>query len=186
MNRKGERVPLKTKRSRRVLEVTPRLIATLRTLKLASRYSGPHDLAFCTRIGTGHDHRNIGGRVLARAVKRAGLEAVERNGELVLPAPTFHALRHTHASRLIAAGWDVAEVSARLGHTNVATTLRIYTHEFDAARRSDDRRNRLAALYGGNVEAPVEAGEVSTRQQTATPGQAEVLSLAQTATGSST
>jgi len=92
--------------------------------------------------GRGHDHRNIGGRVLARAVERAKLSA---------PAPTFHDLRHTHASALIAHGWDIESVSARLGHRDVATTQRIYIHEFDAANRSDERRAKLAALYGGNA-----------------------------------
>ena len=46
LSRQGERVPLKTKRSRRVLEVTPQLIAALRRHKLASARSGPHDLVF--------------------------------------------------------------------------------------------------------------------------------------------
>jgi integrase len=44
---------------------------------------------------------------------------------------------------LIAAGCDIEEVSARLGHSNVATTQRSYIHAFDAARRRDDRRSRL-------------------------------------------
>jgi integrase len=66
---------------------------------------------------------------------------------VVQPAPTFHSLRHSHASALIAAGWDIEEVSVRLGDTNVASTQRIYVHRFDAAGRSDDRRNRLAALF---------------------------------------
>jgi integrase len=70
---------------------------------------------------------------------------------------TFHSLRHSHASALIAAGWDIAEVSARLGHSSVATTQRIYVHQFDAAGRSDHRRDRLARLYSGKVEADVEA-----------------------------
>ena len=91
-------------------------------------------------------------------MKRAGLEAVEREGKVVEHAPTFHNLRHSHGSALIAAGWDIEEVSARLGHANVATTMRAYVHEYEAARRSDDRRNRLAALYG---DAPPEPhGEV--------------------------
>jgi integrase len=91
--------------------------------------------------------------VLARSVKRAGLEAVERNGVVVEPAPTFHSLRHSHASRLIATGWDIEEVSARLGHSNISTTQRIYVHEFDAARRTDERRARLAVLYGSPPES---------------------------------
>jgi integrase len=152
LDRNGQRAPLKTKRSRRVLELTPQLILTLRRHKLATVYSGPHDLVFTSKTGRGHDHRNIGGRVLSRAVRRAGLQAVERNGMTIQPAPTFHALRHSHASTLIAAGWDIAEVSARLGHSSIATTQRIYVHRFDAARRSDDRRNRLAVLYGETAQ----------------------------------
>jgi site-specific recombinase XerD len=34
------------------------------------------------------------------------------------PAPTFHSLRHSHASALIADGMDVSEVSARHGHAD--------------------------------------------------------------------
>jgi integrase len=155
LDRKGRRVPLKTKRSRRVLEVTPGLIARLREARVASISSAPHDLAFTTRARTAHDHRNIGGRVLKRAVKRAELEAVrDRHGTLVQPAPTFHDLRHSHASALIAQGWDIEEVSARLGHASVATTQRIYVHAFDAARRSSDRRDRLARLYRDTQSPP--------------------------------
>lgn len=40
----------------------------------------------------------------------------------------FHALRHTCATLLIEAGNDVKNVSAVLGHSNVTTTLNIYTH----------------------------------------------------------
>ena len=43
---------------------------------------------------------------------------------------TFHALRHTHASHLIAVGVDVATVSKRLGHATPAITLSVYTHMF--------------------------------------------------------
>lgn len=39
-----------------------------------------------------------------------------------------HALRHTHASELLAAREPVHVVSRRLGHSDVATTLRIYAH----------------------------------------------------------
>lgn len=135
--------------------------------------NGPHDLVFASRTGAGLDHRNVGGRILSRAVEAAGLGPVlDRQGNVVEPAPTFHALRHSHASALVAAGFDVAEVSARLGHADVATTLRIYVHQFDAARRSSDLRNRLAAM-----EASVEAEGGNTGQQTGETQSAEVLSL---------
>jgi integrase len=44
----------------------------------------------------------------------------------------FHALRHTHASALIAAGQDVVRVSRRLGHSSPTITLRVYAHLFEA------------------------------------------------------
>ena len=59
-----------------------------------------------------------------------------------LPRVTFHALRHSHASALIAAGLDVVSVSRRLGHANPALTLSVYSHLFtdkdtDAAAAMD-------------------------------------------------
>ena len=154
LDRSGEYVELKTKRSRRTIELPPSLIAQLKAHKLASPFSGDHDYVFANRNGKGHDHRNIGGRVLARAVKRAGLGAVEKDGEVVLPAPTFHSLRHSHGSALIAAGWDIEEVSSRLGHTDTSVTARIYVHAYESARRSSARAERLEAMYGSGLEAP--------------------------------
>lgn len=42
-----------------------------------------------------------------------------------------HLLRHTHATELIKAGWDMAHVQKRLGHTSVQTTINTYTHLTD-------------------------------------------------------
>ena len=47
-----------------------------------------------------------------------------------LPRVSFHALRHTHASALIAAGLDVLAISRRLGHSNPTVTLNTYGHLF--------------------------------------------------------
>ena len=154
LDRDGRRVPLKTARSRRSVEITGELAGKLRALKIESAQSGKHDYVFTTRTGSPHGHRNVA-RALRRAADDAGLGDVERDGEVVEHAPSMHSLRHSHGSALIAAGWDIEEVSARLGHADVATTLRAYVHEYDAARRSDDRRGRLAALYSlppGNTE----------------------------------
>jgi integrase len=50
--------------------------------------------------------------------------------DMDLPRVGFHALRHTHASALIAAGLDVVKISKRLGHSNPVVTLRVYAHMF--------------------------------------------------------
>ena len=45
-----------------------------------------------------------------------------------LPRAPFHALRHTHASMLIAAKVDILTISRRLGHSKAAMTLDVYGH----------------------------------------------------------
>lgn len=40
----------------------------------------------------------------------------------------FHSLRHTHATKLIEAGVSPKAVQARLGHSNIHTTLQTYVH----------------------------------------------------------
>ena len=57
-----------------------------------------------------------------------------------VPAVTFHALRHTHASQLIDAGVDIVTISKRLGHAKPDITLRIYAHLF----RKDDAKAAAA------------------------------------------
>lgn len=49
---------------------------------------------------------------------------------LGMPGITFHALRHTHVSHLIAAGLDILTISRRIGHGSAAITLRVYGHLF--------------------------------------------------------
>lgn len=44
------------------------------------------------------------------------------------PEPTFHDLRHTHASLMIAAGLDIYTLSKRLGHAKASMTLDRYGH----------------------------------------------------------
>ncbi len=50
----------------------------------------------------------------------------------------IHSLRHTNASLMIANGTDVATVAGLLGHSQVSTTLDIYTHCFDANWKGTD------------------------------------------------
>lgn len=64
---------------------------------------------------------------------------------------TFHVLRHTFASILIAQGRDPVFVSRQLGHTNAAITLRVYAHLFDAERHAREAREGLEGEYGALV-----------------------------------
>jgi integrase len=51
-----------------------------------------------------------------------------------LPSATFHGLRHTNVSLMIADGVDVRTIASRVGHANPTTTLNLYSHML---RKSD-------------------------------------------------
>lgn len=46
----------------------------------------------------------------------------------------IYALRHLNATLLINSGTDIQTVAANLGHSQVSTTLNIYTYEFAEAQ----------------------------------------------------
>ena len=56
----------------------------------------------------------------------------------------MHDLRHSHASMLIEMGFDILEISERLGHESVKTTLDTYSHLYpDKDTILADRLNQL-------------------------------------------
>ena len=71
----------------------PELGSDLRRHRLASPWAGPRDIVFASKAGTSPDQRNVANRGLKLACREAGLEGV-----------SFHVLRHTFASILIAQG----------------------------------------------------------------------------------
>lgn len=55
---------------------------------------------------------------------------------------TPHGFRHTHCSLLFESGASIKEVQVRLGHTDIKTTLDIYTHV--TKRQTEETANRFA------------------------------------------
>lgn len=53
----------------------------------------------------------------------------------------MHNLRHSHGSILLANGVDIANVSKRLGHASINTTLQNYIHLLD-----DDGKITIEAI----------------------------------------
>jgi len=68
---------------------------------------------------------------------------------LALPAIRFHDLRHTSGTIALASGVPAHVVSARLGHADVATTLRSYAHCLP--RQGEDAAARIGAAIYGNA-----------------------------------
>jgi integrase len=66
------------------------------------------------------------------AISRDWLRLLKRRG---LPHVSFHSLRHTSASMMIAAGVDILTVSRRLGHRKASVTLDVYGHLIEGRDR---------------------------------------------------
>ena len=123
--------PPKTKAGRRAISLPDVVVDALRahrlvqleTALLLGRGRPPDNgLIFPNRDGQLQAPRAFSLRWL-RCARRLGLSI------------NWHALRHTHASMLIAAKVDIVTISRRLGHAKPDVTLRIYAHLFAA----DDR-----------------------------------------------
>ena len=91
----------------------------------ATRPKTPEPAA-TSRITANHS-RHITRDTFRRKVWQATLDALDYPAEA---RPTFHKLRHAHASWLLAGGADLVVVKERLGHKNIATTQR-YLHALD-------------------------------------------------------
>jgi integrase len=147
-------VPLKTESSRRIVTI-PRSVAE-RIGEHLGRFPNDSGVVFSS----------VEGKLLRRSnFRRAAMKRAAT--EIGRPQLTFHDLRHTHASLLLAEGEPITNVSARLGHRDAATTLRIYAHALEGSERSAS--DRFEAILRENVgysrdERPAEGdlGTVST------------------------
>jgi integrase len=139
--------PLKTRASRRTIDLSPALVQTL--LAFPAGDDSELDYVFRSQAGGPLDPDNVD-----RAFK-PHLTLAELPDEI-----RFHDLRHTHASLLIAAGVHPKAIQARLGHTSITTTLNRYGHLMpDAFAGVGARLDTLLASEGERlVSEPMAKG----------------------------
>lgn len=104
--------PTKNRSSERFIRIDWKLANTFR---IAIDAMNPKEPIF-VKYGEAVYNSTVNG-ILYRHCRNIGIEPI-----------TIHGLRHTHASLLLAAGASIASVSNRLGHSNMATTQKVYLH----------------------------------------------------------
>ena len=121
----------KTKHSRRTIsidyETTKHLTSwkkeqRRRYLKLGINTLKPEQLLF-TDIDNKHLYLDYLNNFMKNFLKEHNLENI-----------TVHGFRHTHCSLLFEAGVSIKEVQERMGHTDIKTTMDIYTHVTEKAK----------------------------------------------------
>lgn len=144
---RGKLTPLKRTWHRRILPLSPWLIAVLERHQdllrdqcaLAGDKWREHGLVFPSAVGTPQRAANLW-RSWKRLLKRLELED-----------HTVHDLRHTFATLALQAGVPLWKVSKMLGHRDISITLRVYGHLTPEGR--DELSERMEGVLGPRIEA---------------------------------
>lgn len=115
-----------------------------RTL-MGAQLTTPDAFVFGNLDGTVRNPGDVGER-FSRTVKKAQQELP------TLPDLTIKGLRHTHATLMLESGIHAKVVQERLGHSNITTTLNIYSHVTPTMQ--EDAMNRLRQ-YVNKQEKPL-------------------------------
>ncbi|MGC7931298.1 tyrosine-type recombinase/integrase [Lysinibacillus sp. VIII_CA] len=145
--RKYELTPPKTDGSIRTIEVEKSIMDLLkshrkRQMKVTSRYRQEelneyHDgnFVFCRINGYPYIQKTIINR-MARLLEHTN---IKKNA-------TPHIFRHTHISMLTEAGVDLNTIMERVGHDDMQTTLKIYTHVTNKMKK--DASEKMTSTFG--------------------------------------
>ena len=119
----GELVPVKTRASRRRVDLSGTAVRVLRR-QLLARKPNERGLVFPSPRGEILNDDNFRHRVFRQAVRRTKLTGFR-----------FHDLRHTYAALMVAAGAHPKYLQAQMGHSSIRVTLDLYGHLFPDANR---------------------------------------------------
>jgi integrase len=114
----------KTARSRRSIALSPQAVDVLHAIR--GRQIEQQLEAGPLWQSTGYVFTQADGSPVAPDMISKDFCALVRKAGL--PHLTFHGLRHAHATLFLVAGVNPKVVSERLGHSNIAITMDIYSH----------------------------------------------------------
>jgi integrase len=98
-------------------------------------------------VGDGHVFTLEDGRPLDPAYVTRLFQVIRKAGDEPLPELSFHGLRHSAASLMLAGGADISTVSKLLGHVSITVTSDVYGHLIGTiAQKAVDGAANLIAL----------------------------------------
>ena len=115
----------KTRSGRRTVPLSDAGVAALLTWQL--RQFEEREAAQEAWVGDGHVFTMEDGRALDPCYVTRLFQVIRTQGE-PLPELTFHGLRHSAASLMLAGGADISTVSKLLGHSSISITADVYAH----------------------------------------------------------
>lgn len=141
----------KTRSSRRDVPISQPLREALLAHRAHRGGSEPEALLFTSRAGTPLNPKNLLRRVLSPTCRRLGL-----------PAVSWHGCRHSHATLLSETGESLKTAQAILGHSDLETTLNIYTHAIpESQRRAVEKVGEILFPKCSQVASPAESGRAN-------------------------
>lgn len=106
----------------------------MQKLRIGEVYQN-NDYVFCNELGIPIDDKKPG-RNMKSILEKLDIEPI-----------TFHALRHTYATRLFEAGVSPKTVQALMGHSDISMTMDIYTHVMEDVKiNAVEQLNDIFAL----------------------------------------
>lgn len=114
----------KTRSSVRDVPMSEAVYAALVEHRETAKYTAPDSLVFCDERGSPLNPQKVLEEVLYPTCDRLGL-----------PRVGWHVFRHTHATLLGDLGESIKTTQALLGHSDLGTTLSVYTHVVPESQR---------------------------------------------------
>ena len=139
--------PPKSEAGSRVIPLSPLLLNTLKTWRLACPHSDL-DLVFPNGAGQIENHSNLLWRVFWPIQIAAGVTVKGEDGKADAKY-SLHALRHACAALWIEQNLTPKRIQTLMGHSTVATTFDLYGYLFEAR---DDDTEAMAAITAKLVD----------------------------------
>lgn len=137
----------KTSHGDRLLHLPPHLVQLLAAHKAGQKVVplGQDDLVFPNDVGHPFSACSVGVRTMEPLMRKAQVRRIR-----------FHDLRHTFATLMLRNGVPIKDVAYTLGHSDAATTLRVYAHAVPSTHAEH------AAIIGAILTGASSVAQVET------------------------